>query len=84
MDRQDGRLRGMPDDDQDLSRRPPAAVRRELRHEISFGCPASGCGNPYLQYHHFDPPWQKEHPHDTAKATTENVEDLHTGVFVGS
>lgn len=22
------------------------------------------CGNPYLEYHHFDPPWAQEHHHD--------------------
>lgn len=57
----------MPDADQDLSRTPPVAVRRELRREVGFGCPVSGCGNPYLEYHHFDPPWEKEHHHDPAR-----------------
>ncbi len=57
----------MPDDIQDLSRTPPVAVRRELRREVGFGCPVSGCGNPYLQYHHFNPPWEKEHHHDPAR-----------------
>jgi hypothetical protein len=42
-------------------------VRRELRREVGFGCPAAGCGNPYLQYHHFDPPWEIEHHHDPAR-----------------
>ena len=51
----------------ELSRKPPVAVRRELRREVGFGCPASGCGNPYLQYHHFDPPWEIEHHHDPAR-----------------
>lgn len=27
-----------------------------LRAEVGFGCPVKGCGNPYLEYHHFDPP----------------------------
>ena len=57
----------MPDDNQQLSRTPHVAVRRELRREVGFGCPVSGCGNPYLQYHHFDPPWEKEHHHDPAR-----------------
>jgi hypothetical protein len=57
----------MPGDNQDLPRTPPVAVRRELRREVGFGCPVSGCGNPYLQYHHFDPPWEKEHHHDPAR-----------------
>lgn len=30
--------------------------RRGLRREVNFGCPVSGCGSPYLSYHHFDPP----------------------------
>lgn len=47
-----------------LSRVPPVAVRRQLRREVGFGCPVSGCGNPYLEYHHFDPPWNEEHHHD--------------------
>jgi hypothetical protein len=45
-----------------LSRTPPLNVRRELRREVGFGCPAVGCGSPYLEYHHFDPTWAvKEH-----------------------
>jgi hypothetical protein len=48
----------------DPSRIPPAAVRRQLRREVGFGCPVSGCGNPYLEYHHFDPPWHVEKHHD--------------------
>lgn len=34
----------------------PKAVKKELRSEVGFGCPVKGCGNPYLEYHHFDPP----------------------------
>ena len=34
----------------------PNAVKKELRTEVGFGCPVKGCGNPYLEYHHFDPP----------------------------
>lgn len=40
----------------------PAGVRRTLRQEVGFGCPVSGCGTPYLTYHHFDPPYS-ERPH---------------------
>ena len=44
-----------------LSRNPPA-VRRLLGQEVGFGCPVPDCGNPYLTYHHFDPPWHvREH-----------------------
>lgn len=45
-----------------LNRRPPASVRRQLRREAGFGCPVANCGNPYLEYHHFDPEWH-ERPH---------------------
>ncbi|HIF9187356.1 HNH endonuclease [Photobacterium damselae] len=34
----------------------PNAVKKILRTEVGFGCPVKGCGNPYLEYHHFDPP----------------------------
>jgi hypothetical protein len=45
-----------------MNRTPPAEVLRELRKEVGFGCPVPGCGNPYLYWHHFDPPWnEKEH-----------------------
>lgn len=50
-----------------LSRTPPAVVRRLLRNEVGFGCPVAGCDNPYLDYHHFDPPWEQEHHHDPAR-----------------
>jgi hypothetical protein len=57
----------VPDARDELTRDPPEAVRRELRREVGFGCPATGCGSPYLQYHHFDPPWNQEHHHDPAR-----------------
>lgn len=50
-----------------LSRTPPPSVRRELRQEAGFGCPVEGCGNPYLEYHHFDPPWNIEKHHDPSR-----------------
>lgn len=34
----------------------PEKVKKILRSEVGFGCPVNGCGNPYLEYHHFDPP----------------------------
>lgn len=34
----------------------PSKVKEILRREVGFGCPVKGCGNPYLEYHHFDPP----------------------------
>lgn len=30
--------------------------KKILRSEVGFGCPVKGCGNPYLEYHHSDPP----------------------------
>jgi hypothetical protein len=47
-----------------MNRKPPAAVRRQLRREVGFGCPVSGCGNPYLRWHHFDPPWSTQQHHN--------------------
>lgn len=49
-----------------VSRKPPVAVRRQLRQEVGFGCPVTGCGNPYLEYHHFDPQWHVSPHHDPA------------------
>jgi hypothetical protein len=46
------------------SRTPWVDVRRALRREVGFGCPVDGCGNPYLYYHHFDPPWEIKHHHN--------------------
>lgn len=45
-----------------MDRKPPASVRKFLRQEVGFGCPVPGCGNPYLEWHHFDPPFSDE-PH---------------------
>jgi hypothetical protein len=41
----------------------PAAIRKGLRAEVNYGCPVLGCGNPYLSWHHFDPPWEPDHRH---------------------
>ncbi len=49
-----------------MDRTPPIAVRRYLRREVGFGCPVPGCGNPYLYWHHFDPPWNERPHHDPA------------------
>ncbi|WP_379159404.1 HNH endonuclease signature motif containing protein [Paenibacillus sp. sgz5001063] len=46
------------------SRIPPTEIRRELRKEIDFGCPIQGCGSPFLEYHHFNPPWHEGHTHN--------------------
>jgi len=39
-------------------------VLRKLRSEVGFGCPVHMCGNPYLYWHHFDPPWQSRQHHN--------------------
>jgi hypothetical protein len=49
-----------------MNRSPPVDVIRELRKEIGFGCPVTGCANPYLEWHHFDPPWHIENHHEPA------------------
>ncbi|SBZ14138.1 HNH endonuclease signature motif containing protein [Klebsiella pneumoniae] len=46
-----------------MGRFPPADVRRALRAEVGFGCPVPGCGTPFLEWHHFDPPWSEEEHH---------------------
>jgi hypothetical protein len=56
------------DDENKLSRDPPTAVKHQLRQEVGWGCPMRDvgtdyCGSPYLTYHHFNPPWHKEHHH---------------------
>lgn len=47
----------------DPGRTPPVSVQRQLRQEVGFRCPVPGCGNPYLSWHHFNPPWRHEHHH---------------------
>lgn len=34
-------------------------IRDALREEVGFGCPINNCGSPYLEYHHFNPPWKE-------------------------
>lgn len=36
----------------------PIAVRQQLRKEVGYGCPE--CRKPFLEFHHFDPPWEVE------------------------
>jgi len=40
----------------------PQAVVAILRAEVNFACPI--CGNPYLTFHHFDPPWHEKNHHE--------------------
>lgn len=47
-----------------INRKPPVEVLRKLRGEVGFGCPVPGCGNPYLEWHHFDPSWSKKKHHN--------------------
>lgn len=77
-----------------MSRTPPNEVTRALRTEIGFGCPVPGCGNPYLEWHHFDPPYSQEAHHrpegmialcaehhkkaDAGAYTTEQLRDFKT------
>ncbi|MFA0347137.1 HNH endonuclease [Vibrio cyclitrophicus] len=44
----------------------PKKVKETLREEVGFGCPVRDCGNPYLEYHHFDPPVHIK-PHNDPK-----------------
>jgi len=50
--------------DKTVSHTPPSEVRRILRQEVNFGCPVRECGNPFLTWHHFDPPWRVCHQHN--------------------
>lgn len=47
-----------------MNRKPPSSVINQLRKEVGFGCPAPDCGNPYLEWHHFDPPWSAAPHHN--------------------
>lgn len=47
-----------------MNRRPPANVLKTLREEVGFGCPIDDCGNPYLEWHHFDPKWSESEHHN--------------------
>ena len=47
-----------------MNRRPPLDIRKQLREEVGFGCPVPGYGRPYLEWHHFDPPWREKNHHN--------------------
>lgn len=47
-----------------MNRKPPVNVKKILRDEVGFGCPIDGCDRPYLEWHHFDPPWHEREHHD--------------------
>jgi hypothetical protein len=41
-----------------MSDKGKSAAIEQLRREVGFGCPV--CRSPFLEWHHFDPPWEKE------------------------
>lgn len=47
-----------------MNRTIPENVKRTLREEVGFGCPVPDCGLPYLEWHHFDPPWHIQNHHN--------------------
>jgi hypothetical protein len=47
-----------------MNRKPPVGVKKILRDEVGFGCPVKDCGRPYLEWHHFDPPWHESNHHN--------------------
>lgn len=46
-----------------MYRSPPAHVQRVLRQEVNYCCPVPDCAEPFLTWHHFDPPWNLEQHH---------------------
>jgi hypothetical protein len=53
-------------DEQRLRREPPESAKQALRTEVGFGCPVPDCREPFLSWHHFDPPWYVRNHHDPA------------------
>lgn len=47
-----------------MNRRPPIKVKKILRKQVGFVCPVPSCGKPYLEWHHFDPPWNIQQHHN--------------------
>jgi hypothetical protein len=47
-----------------VNRTPPQSVKRELQRQQGFACAIADCRNPYLEYHHFDPPWAERKHHE--------------------
>ena len=54
----------MYEDEAIVNRNPPEGVKRALREEVGFGCPVPDCREPFLTWHHFDPPWHERQHHD--------------------
>jgi hypothetical protein len=66
-----------------MDRKPPLEVRQQLRREVGFGCAVTGCGSPYLYWHHFDPPW-KEHQHHDPEGMIALCGEHHAKADVGA
>ena len=49
-----------------IPRDPWPEVKQQLRQEVHYACPVTGCGRPFLMWHHFDPPWSERHHHNPA------------------
>mgnify|MGYP007059392549 CR=1 FL=1 len=67
-----------------MNRDPPLHVKRQLRKEVNYGCPVPGCGKPFLEWHHFDPPWHVRNHHDLSGVIalcTEHHPQADAGVF---
>ncbi|SMG32518.1 hypothetical protein [Sphingobacterium psychroaquaticum] len=47
-----------------MTRTPDEIVKKELRKESKFICSLPDCYSPFLEYHHFDPPWHIENHHN--------------------
>lgn len=50
--------------DIDMNRTPSKDIQKVLRKENGFKCCFPSCESPYLEYHHFDPPWHIEEHHN--------------------
>lgn len=46
-----------------MNRTPDKATQKILRKENGFKCAIPECEIPYLEYHHFDPPWAENNHH---------------------
>jgi len=57
----------LPESISEPNREPKEEVKSILRKEVGFSCPVTKrdgtdrCGNPFLSWHHFDPPWHVMH-----------------------
>lgn len=47
-----------------MNRKPSKMVKKILRKENGYKCCYPDCRNPYLEYHHFDPPWHVKNHHN--------------------